>query len=559
MTNKNMADKNKKSLIKYSGNVLARTEKSIELVNKLLVKDINDLLILFKDNPRVLIRVISNYCPLSYEILDKYEDILDWDKVCENESIPWSKKIYDRFKDKLLSRIYDWSKENPPLTNNSFSNLIPYLMITVEQRIDAELKALEGTEGWYDFGGDYQTLWNKLSKHNSLPWSEELIKKYEDRWDWSALSQNQSLPWTESLIEKYEDRWDWGALSGNESLPWSEALIEKYEDKWAWGDPHRYVLFDNLSMNEALPWSEALIEKYEDKWSWGALSTNELLPWSEELIKKYEDRWNWSALSQNESLPCSEALIEKYLEKDKPILVIHGDKLQDKWNWARLSQNKSLPWSKKFFKKYIVKWKPSYLAQNTNTNIPWKDESNFSYLVDSCWDYLEEENEHYNFWNYLAENESLPWTSNPFSSGPDPFSLKSEDWPPPRPRPSMGFFTFLSFNEGFPWSKEFIEKKKNQLNWRALSENESLPWSEKLIIQYKGKWSKTEQGKDRFGRDIRGEGIWGNKSIPWTLELLKKFKDNDGMQNKNIYEKVYKPYLNEDNIKFILNKINIDE
>ena len=46
------------------------------------------------------------------------------------------------------------------------------------------------------------------------------------------MSWNEGLPWTEEFIEKYVDKWDWSGLSNNEKLPWTEELIEQYKDKW---------------------------------------------------------------------------------------------------------------------------------------------------------------------------------------------------------------------------------------------------------------------------------------------------------------------------------------
>jgi hypothetical protein len=73
-----------------------------------------------------------------------------------------------------------------------------------------------------------------LSGNEALPWSLELIERYEDRWDWLVLSGNEALPWSLELIERYKDRWYWRRLSENEALPWSLELIERYEDRWDW-------------------------------------------------------------------------------------------------------------------------------------------------------------------------------------------------------------------------------------------------------------------------------------------------------------------------------------
>ncbi|HMV61129.1 MAG TPA: hypothetical protein PKC07_07980, partial [Agitococcus sp.] len=75
--------------------------------------------------------------------------------------------------------------------------------------------------------------------------SDELIAKYEDKWNWKELSQSKALPWSLEFFERFEDKWDWEKLSWNEALPWSLELIERFEDKWDW---------ERLSWNKALPW-----------------------------------------------------------------------------------------------------------------------------------------------------------------------------------------------------------------------------------------------------------------------------------------------------------------
>lgn len=34
-------------------------------------------------------------------------------------------------------------------------------------------------------------------------------KNVTDRWDWDRLSRNEGLPWSIELIERYESRWNW--------------------------------------------------------------------------------------------------------------------------------------------------------------------------------------------------------------------------------------------------------------------------------------------------------------------------------------------------------------
>ena len=44
---------------------------------------------------------------------------------------------------------------------------------------------------------------------------DQLIEKFEDKWNWKNLSQNCSL--TEHTIEKYKDKWNWYRISVNPS------------------------------------------------------------------------------------------------------------------------------------------------------------------------------------------------------------------------------------------------------------------------------------------------------------------------------------------------------
>ena len=118
----------------------------------------------------------------------------------------------------------------------------------------------------------------------------EILKRIDKEQAVAFLSGDAYF--NEELIEKYEDKWNWGwsGLSSNKSLPWSLEFIERFEDKWHW---------KALSRNKAMPWSLAFIEKYEDKWDWKELTESEAMPWSLEFIERFEDKWEWFRLNQN--------------------------------------------------------------------------------------------------------------------------------------------------------------------------------------------------------------------------------------------------------------------
>ena len=73
--------------------------------------------------------------------------------------------------------------------------------------------------------------------------------------------------------DQYSDIWDFKALSRNKALPWSEELIARYENKWDWEGEDEG---EGLSQNEALPWSKELIVRYEDRWDWSRLPSDAL-------------------------------------------------------------------------------------------------------------------------------------------------------------------------------------------------------------------------------------------------------------------------------------------
>ena len=138
----------------------------------------------------------------------------------------------------------------------------------------------------------------------------DLIECFANRWEWSnnfivcGLSDNEALPWSLELLKRFEMRWHWNTLSKNEALPWSLELLERLEDRWDW---------HALSMNEGLPWSLELLERFEGRWSWNQLSMNEWLPWSLELFERFEGHWCWNTLSKNEALPWSLELLERFV------------------------------------------------------------------------------------------------------------------------------------------------------------------------------------------------------------------------------------------------------
>jgi len=112
-----------------------------------------------------------------------------------------------------------------------------------------------------------------------IPWSEELIDRYKDRWTWCHLSLNNGIPWSEEIIIKYEEFWDWHNLSQNESILWTPKLLELYKDKldWTYLSSHLNILRPN-----------SLINNLSTYLNWEKFSNNPYFPWDISLMQRFE-------------------------------------------------------------------------------------------------------------------------------------------------------------------------------------------------------------------------------------------------------------------------------
>ena len=281
--------------------------------------------------------------------------------------------------------------------------------------------------------------------------------------------------------------------------PLNEKLIEKYNEKWDWL---------KLSWNSDLIWTMSLIEKYGNKWNMKGLNCNSGISWTLELIEEYKnkDDWHWGykGFSSNSGLPWSLELIEKY---------------KDKWDWGchGLSSNFGLPWKLELIERYKDKW--DWYELGRNSGLPWTIILIEKY--EDKWD-----------WKSLSRNR-FQWTIELIEKYEDKWDWKQ-----------FG----LSSKSGLPWTLELIEKYENKWAWKqfGLSGNSCLPWTLELIEEYEDKWDWC--------------GLSENSGLPWSLELIDKYDDrwwaNKILQeNKGVYEKIFKPLLNDEFIEEIMKEI----
>ena len=90
----------------------------------------------------------------SENLLEKYQDKLDWNEISENRKIQWTIPMLDKFKDRINWDVFSMNPNKHLLT-------------------------------------------------------EAFIEAFQDKWNWSKLSDCYYLNITYKLLDKFADKWDW--------------------------------------------------------------------------------------------------------------------------------------------------------------------------------------------------------------------------------------------------------------------------------------------------------------------------------------------------------------
>ena len=204
-------------------------------------------------------------------------NVLPWSFLCSNPYINWSEDLINK-----LSPY--WKKAEKVTCDNMVS---PWKGLSKNTAVPWNTRLIKKYRKSYfrTYGLD----WNELSRNTNLPWQEEnLLEKFKDKWNWNLVSFNHGVKFSLDQIEEYKDvlYWDSGPscnrnLSSNQNLPWSIELIEKYQDRWSWW---------SLCLNPGIQWDEEMIAHFEPFIRWGALAMNTGVAWSLEFIIKNEKK-----------------------------------------------------------------------------------------------------------------------------------------------------------------------------------------------------------------------------------------------------------------------------
>lgn len=223
--------------------------------------------------------------------------------MLKNAGISWSKKLIDKYYD-IVEKPYKWARENWEIS--IYRDTIPTKFLSPFWSSICYSNKIDWTESFIEEFQEILNFKNVLSLRNDLPWTINLLEKFEDKWDWKLLSKNENLFWSEEMISRFEDKWNWNYLSENTGIYWNFNLLKKYETKWNW---------KNLSANISMCFDEEVIDYYFEFIDFYLLSSNKGIQWTEKLIDKYQNKLHLKSMKCNDKIPKLINLIFKYSDQ----------------------------------------------------------------------------------------------------------------------------------------------------------------------------------------------------------------------------------------------------
>jgi hypothetical protein len=342
-----------------------------------------------------------------------------------------------------------------------------------------------------------------------LPWIFEFYA-FDAAWidanlshiDWNRLSTNTNMTWTDELVLKYQDRWNIEHLCGNPSLPWTYELIKAIKRPL-----HRL----KLSYNSGLPWSPSFLMEFKDKWHYPYLMLNPSIPWTEELLLEVglkdqslkiangPDLWNtsfmdrhaheldWASLTYNANIHWNEERISRYERYFKPFKQKSSELSISPWKG--ISSNSNVPWSSEFieqfkkrllFRPYGLHWK----TLSINASLPWNEE-NLLERYEKEW-----------HWSSIGLNEGIQWSEAQFEKYHA--LLPWEE--------TASSLNNVSRNEHLPWAPSFIHRYIDKWNWWFLSRNEGIDLTPEILQEFKPFLVERQ--------------VLLNKRAPWSMNYI---------------------------------------
>ena len=249
---------------------------------------------------------ISTNVDWSVTLLDKYIDKWNFTELAHNESIPWSLEMFEKFLDESYF-FYFGVQTNKSLVSfelvEKYNHLMDWHNISHVPTLPWVEKDL--LNYWSD-----KIVWTGIACNKFLFANDKnFFQKHYDKWQpiinevLGYFSGNESFPWTKLLIEKYKLSLDWNLLCSNVGIVWDSDLIDSFSKHIIWGGWKPCELVDEtgnvispvggkihesgLIENKSVPWSIDFLHKYENKLEFEALESNNAV-W-DKAFKPYVD------------------------------------------------------------------------------------------------------------------------------------------------------------------------------------------------------------------------------------------------------------------------------
>lgn len=83
----------------------------------------------------------------------------------------------------------------------------------------------------------------------------DFLKKYKDAISWDDFNERLGLDVTTGMLQEFANQLNWRFVSQSQKIKFTEELVRKYEDKWFWSELMRNIKFKKtfLILKTSLP------------------------------------------------------------------------------------------------------------------------------------------------------------------------------------------------------------------------------------------------------------------------------------------------------------------
>lgn len=318
---------------------------------------------------------------LNLVFFKQYENHIDFSFIHHHKNIDWSNQLLDTYKDK-----WDWKGLSNKSIVASPRNLDKYGDLLDWDRFSANnhLTLDETIIDQYLIKWN----WNKLSANKNLKLDKKGIEKYKDHLCFKGLSRNESMmPFILAYPNDYE--WHWHYFVQNKAIVFGDKLIEFLTKKFMSDHPafkrqsHEWQV---STAKRTLVWA-VISNFYFDREIWLSKSFINNAPWQQLIQRKpellttqeIEDNINLEDFNKGFPYRLVQKFSKEYIKKNTETLlkfrwkVFRYGKIDKEFikeqsiseDWFQLAFNESFDWELNFLINNLSKFESNYgLSQN---------------------------------------------------------------------------------------------------------------------------------------------------------------------------------------------------